>query len=1066
MSSNESRAKVASITVIVDDSPVIMIFNNIQAALKLKQRLREAFPDTVFTKSITNEMLEKQAKKIAGLMIQRRLFISPTLNGEDLRVEIQGKIKSNPFMKKPVAHLTIGAPLPAQYKTALSDKIKEAERCAGKVTGMSQPQVSVIDGCTTTVPSISPAAIAFAQPEQLQQQQTQQQSQQQQQHTFSRRDSSCMTTGTPATQQTQGDINLPSASVVPISIATGAAGASLASANVLSAGAVNAGHGILALGALPITQSNASNMTTQAAIGSVQGQQLRIITIPQMQAATVTNQQGGYSGALGGRVLTPQQISGMSYQGVATYASGPQATPYVTTIQQNGQQLTQLVSNPAVLAQIASTAMMGKMPSQSQTVIPIAIQPTVHSAAAVASLSVPGSTGNGQVAKPQQSFADTSASMSAATTVKNQQADQAKVDDLPSSSLDTSYDSQVSNESNDSEIALTVDSDKFETYTIAREVFYTSKHNILVSEDKPSAENTSTTTSPLLELITGWSSKIRQSRPASPMSVTQQDGSFYQYYKQASMNHDTSHTLVPKMPKLWSPGNQLSLFIHVYDQVFSKMPGNVKQTWEEHKHAFLNSSVADTGILARTIEKSALDDNDLSSPLSTAHPSLLSESSSSLSSSSKAAVNITSAHTVQSTDEQETSKSAASIHLQSKDMVKTEKAATTTVTAPASSAVPLSLPRDAFTFARNMFANVPTLSNINPLQTGQGLLNSADSNKFFSNTLAQFSAPINLNDFMQKNPNLSTIATGGGLNIGLDNRMRQELRPQEVTAQLLSNFSNPNSVTGFNSLSLLNSQNNFLSANANDISTLFRNYQQPMFGANTLTNLPMKTMFNTPMNTINFMPQQSYINFLFHPSKTFQIDVIIFLYLLSFGVRVEEVQVQNDNPDLSFLSFETCLNISNEYVYKKCGDIKAKLLSLYRGDDLFKLKKTTSNLYSRGNIRETVINYVACAQSANMALQMALQTNTDPEKAILNLPCILLDSAQLTFVLSRTKENAPGKDKDIDKLLESITFMNGQLTRKEFYNKARASQNIPYIPPIPLGSVTSTGPELKKHIRL
>lgn len=71
---NEHKAKVASITVIVDDSPVVMIFSDIHAALKLKRRLREVFPDTVFTKNIENEMLEKQAKKVAGLIIQRRLL--------------------------------------------------------------------------------------------------------------------------------------------------------------------------------------------------------------------------------------------------------------------------------------------------------------------------------------------------------------------------------------------------------------------------------------------------------------------------------------------------------------------------------------------------------------------------------------------------------------------------------------------------------------------------------------------------------------------------------------------------------------------------------------------------------------------------------------------------------------------------------------------------------------------------------------------------------------------------------------------------------------------------------
>lgn len=1101
MSSSEPKPKVASITVIVDDSPVVMIFNNIQAALKLKRRLREVFPDTVFTKNITDEMLEKQAKKIAGLMIQRRLFISPTLNGEDLRVEIQGKINNNPFGKKSAAHVTVGTPFPVRYRSVLNEKIKEAERCVGKVSSMSQPQASVIDGCSKTIHAIPSASMVLTksdqqqaqgqfqlqlqfqpqsqQPQQQVQMQMQQQTQQQQQpppQAFVRQGNSYIgsvltTAAVAGTSQTQGDIALPTASVAPLSIPNGS-GASLANANVLGTNATNTGHNILTVGALPIAQGNTSNIAAQAAINSTQGQQLRILTIQQMQANSAANQSGGYTGTLGGRILTSQAMQGVNYQGLAAYAAaGSQSTPYIATVQQPGQQLTQIMSNPVVLAQLASTAVMGKVASQQQGNVPI----TVQSAA----IPIPISSANsfGQAVKIQLGSADLSSSTSTiatTSTANSQHVNQIKVSDPLPSSPSASYDAQKSTIPDHSEIALTVSPNKSNAYNSAREVFYTNPHNILSADGKPSTEKTASAASPLLELITEWSSRIRQARPASPMSVTQQDGKFYQHYKKVSASRDTGHTIAPRIPELWPPANQLSLFISIYDQLFSKTPNNIKQTWEEYKQAFLNSSVTDKESLAHTVEKAVLDDNDLSSSSlssssSPVQSSFSPESPSSLSSSSKTVTNVTDTCTAQSNDEQETSKSATSIPLQFRETIKgestkttatTEPTAATTATLPTLSAVTapttvMPSSGNALAFAKNIFANPPIASNSTLLQTGQGLLNFADSNKFFSNTLAQFSTPINLNDFVPKNSNLPLNIIGSNLSTGMDNRMKQDVGPQEMAAQMLANL---NGITNPSGL---------VNANPNDINSILRSYYNlPIANQGSLNNLSLKTMFSNPIDTSNCVTQPFSIDCLFPPIKTVQIDIILLLYLLAFGGNIEGVQIQSNNSDLNLLFSETSSQVMKDYTYKKCDEIKDKLLTLYRKEDFFKVKKSTINLYSCGNIRSTVSSYIVCAQHANLSLHMALQTNGDPEKAMLDLPCMLLDKEHLSFVLSRAKENATGKDKDIDRLLKSIMFLNGQLTRKEFYNKGKASQMIPPIPPVSLGANTGVGAELKKHVRL
>ncbi|EFO64318.1 Hypothetical protein GLP15_1220 [Giardia lamblia P15] len=1022
---NEHKAKVASITVIVDDSPVVMIFNDIHAALKLKRRLREVFPDTVFTKNIEDEMLEKQAKKIAGLVIQRRLFISPTLSDEDLRIEIQGKINSGTLLKKSVAPVAVGAPWPSSYESALSEKIKEAEKHVEKFANVSQPQATGVDIRSKMVYSTPAGSATFAKPEQQQQQQ--------QPQVFARRSDSYvgqfltpagLATATGASQ-VQGDISVHAASIIPYSVHNGVTNP-LTSANIFGPSAVNPGPNIIALGNVPLAQGSTNNMAASTSIASGQGPQIRVLTIPQLQASAVANQQGGYASALPNRILAHQPILGANYQGLATYATtGSQPAPYVAAIQQNAQQIAQLIPGSAVLTQLAAPgAMVGKVASQAPNVMPLSVQPAVHPAATPVSISSTGVIGH---SKSQLGSADLSIPTSA--TITDQQADQTKVSDHLPSSMNTSYYSQPPMSDN-SEIILTIDSDEYTDYPNAQEAFYINSHNILSINDIPTTEQVGNSSSPLLELITRWSRMIRQSRPASPMSVTQQEGEFYQYYKRLNVDHTHHLTVRPAAPKLWSPADQLSLFICAYDQVFAGVSDNIKQAWEGHKRAFLDSSITTTKAVAHAIESNAIDVHDLSSSSSHSspspspvHSSFLPQSSSSLSSSSKTVENVMEAPTTQQLDDLSQGAAKPIIRLTSplKEVRESESSA----------------------FPKHLFTTMPTNSNMSALQAGQELLNVGfpDKQKFFSDLLTQFPSAVNVSELTQINPNLSSLLSNSVSSLGVDQRQKQDLGVQEATAQMLTHLS-------------------FVNNKSTDIDSLLRNCQPPLTYLKTPSELPLKTLFTAPMSSCaSSMPT---IDCLFPPNKNIQIDVILLLYLLSFGGAVDEVK--SDNDDLNFLPSETSSQILKEYTRKRCIEIQNKLLILYHKEDFFELKAGASSLYSRGNIRATIANYVTCAQNTNLNLHLSLQADNNPGKAVLSLPCVLLDSEHLALILPRTKEVSVGKDKEIDKLLESVAFMNGKLTRKEFYSRGKASQMIPSISSSTLGPHTDS--DLKRHVRL
>ena len=1013
MSSSVPKAKVASIIVIVDDSPVVMVFSDIHAALKLKRRLREAFPDTVFTKNIENEMLEKQAKKIAGLVIQRRLFISPTLSDEDLRIEIQGKINNSAFSKKVVAPVAIGAPWPSSYESLLSEKIRDAEKHVEKFSNVPQPQVSGVDMRSNVVYSAPPSSASFTKSDQ---QHPQPQLQQQQQQAFTRRPDSYIgqflttanlaATGAP---QVQGDMPVHAASIIPISIHNGMT-APLANANIFGPNAVNAGPNIIALGNVPIAQGNASNMSAPTSMGPGQGPQIRVVTLPQIQTGAVANQPGGYTSTLSNHILAHQSVLGANYQGVAAYATaGSQPAPYVAAIQQNAQQIAQLIPGSAVLTQLAPNAMVGKMGSQVPNIMSISVHPTMHPA--VAPVSISGANVVGQ-AKTQLGI---DISPSASTTATSQQIDQTKVSDPLPSSLNISYDSQKSAISNSSETVLAVDSDDPSTYNNTQEAFYTGPYNVLSASNPSSIDQIVNPTTSLAEAVNKWSSLLRQTRPASPMSVTQQDGEFYQYYKQLTMNHDTSPAAKPKAPELWSPADQLSLFVHIYDQVFSNMSDSARKMWEEHKQSILHSSAADMRSTALNAKNDMLEDRE---PSSSSSPS---PTQSSLSS-SKLTDTVADVSTNIPLDEQGATRSSVSLPSQPKAPVET--------TMNPSKEIPA--------FAKHIFAAVPSISNLSALQTGQDLLNSSipDKQRSFSDILTQFPNTANIAELAQRNINLSALMPNRNLNIGVDQRQKQELGAQEATAQMLTH------------LSFVNSKNS-------EIDNLLRNCQPPLTYLRDPNELSLKTLFTAP-NSISISPMPT-ADCLFPPNRNFQIDVILLLYLLSLGGSVESIE----DDDLNFLPAEASSQALKEYIRKKSTELRSKLLTLYHKEDFIELKMGASGHYPHGNVRTMVNNYVVCAQNANLSLQLALQTNNDPGRAMQSLPCVLLDSGHLSLVLLQTKENAYSKDKDIEKLLESVTFMNGKLTRKEFYNRNRASQMIPSI-----AAESNTAPNLKKHVRL
>lgn len=1020
---NEHKAKVASITVIVDDSPVVMIFSDIHAALKLKRRLREVFPDTVFTKNIENEMLEKQAKKVAGLIIQRRLFISPTLSDEDLRIEIQGKINPGTFMKRSATPVAVGAPWPSSYETALSEKIKEAEKHVEKFASASQPQAPGVDMRSKIVYSAPAGSAAFAKSEQ----------QQPQPQVFGRRsDSHVNQFLTPANlataagaSQVQGDIPVHAASIIPIPIHNGVTNP-LTSTNIFGPNAVNPGPNIIALGNVPLAQGSTNNMAASTSMASGQGPQIRVLTIPQLQAGAVTNQQGGYATALSNRILAHQPILGANYQGLAAYATtGSQPAPYVAALQQNAQQIAQLIPGSAVLTQLAAPgAMVGKVASQAPNVMPLSVQPAVHPA--VAPVSISSATVVGQ-SKSQLGSADLSIPNS--TTITDHQADQTRASDPPLSSMNTSYYSQPPMSDN-SEIIFTIDSDEYTDYPNTQEACCVNSHNILSMNDIPMAEQIGSSSSPLLELITKWSRMIRQSRPASPMSVTQQEGEFYQYYKHLNTDNAPHPSVKPTAPKLWAPADQLSLFISVYDQIFTGTHDNIKQAWEGHKRAFLDSSVTTTKTAVHAIENNTIDVHDLSSSSSPSspspspvHSSFLPQSSSSLSSSSKTVENAMEAPATQPIDDipQGAANPAAGLTSQLKEARESEPSA----------------------FSKHIFATVPTNPNMSALQAGQELLNIGfpDKQKFFSDLLTQFPSTVSVSELAQINPNLSSLLSNSVAALGVDQRQKQDLGVQEATAQMLTHLS-------------------FVNGKSSDIDNLLRNCQPPLTYLRAPNELPLKTLFTAP--TSNWGSSMPTIDCLFPPNKNIQVDVILLLYLLSFGGAVDEVK--SDNDDLNFLPSEASSQILKEYTRKRCVELQHKLLTLYHQEDFLELKAGTPSLYSRGNIRATVTNYVTCAQNTNLNLHLSLQTDNNPGKSVLSLPCVLLDSEHLALILPRTKEASIGKDKEIDRLLESITFMNGKLTRREFYSRGRASQMIPSISSITLGSGTDS--DLKKHVRL
>ena len=649
------------------------------------------------------------------------------------------------------------------------------------------------------------------------------------------------------------------------------------------------------------------------------------------------------------------------------------------------------------------------MGSQVPNIMSISVHPTMHPA--VAPVSISGANIVGQ-AKTQLGI---DISPSASTTATSQQIDQTKVSDPLPSSLNISYDSQKSTISNSSETVLAVDSDDLSTYNNTQEAFYTGPYNVLSASNPSSIDQTVNPTTSLAEAVNKWSSLLRQTRPASPMSVTQQDGEFYQYYKQLTMNHDTSPAAKPKAPELWSPADQLSLFVHIYDQVFSNMSDSARKMWEEHKQSILHSSAADMRSTALNAKNDMLEDRE---PSSSSSPS---PTQSSLSS-SKLTDTVADVSTNIPLDEQGATRSSVSLPSQPKAPVET--------TMNPSKEIPA--------FAKHIFAAVPSMSNLSALQTGQDLLNSSipDKQRSFSDILAQFPNTANIAELAQRNINLSALMPNRNLNIGVDQRQKQELGAQEATAQMLTH------------LSFVNSKNS-------EIDNLLRNCQPPLTYLRDPNELSLKTLFTAP-NSISISPMPT-ADCLFPPNRNFQIDVILLLYLLSLGGSVESIE----DDDLNFLPAEASSQALKEYIRKKSTELRSKLLALYHKEDFLELKMSASGHYPHGNVRTMVNNYVVCAQNANLSLQLALQTNNDPGRAMQSLPCVLLDSGHLSLVLLQTKENAYSKDKDIEKLLESVTFMNGKLTRKEFYNRNRASQMIPSI-----AAESNTAPNLKKHVRL
>ncbi|TNJ28478.1 hypothetical protein GMRT_12610 [Giardia muris] len=91
MTSPEPR--VACLSVMVGDEPVVLVFKSLAAALKLKKALRNSCPEYSLARGIEDEAMRRYARKVAGKLVQRPLFVDACLTPGDWRISLTDQTK-------------------------------------------------------------------------------------------------------------------------------------------------------------------------------------------------------------------------------------------------------------------------------------------------------------------------------------------------------------------------------------------------------------------------------------------------------------------------------------------------------------------------------------------------------------------------------------------------------------------------------------------------------------------------------------------------------------------------------------------------------------------------------------------------------------------------------------------------------------------------------------------------------------------------------------------------------------------------------------------------------------